>query len=132
MSDLQCPATFLLVPADAEPAALERLPARHRVAEVVTATGPDAVGLAARLAAAWGLPRPVATSLDAASYREVLAGLADLRRGETAVVVVDPAVLALVAGRGPGPGPPLLEVLVDADGWVVRDGSLPYGGAGGS
>ena len=128
MSDLQCPATFLLVPADADPQALTEATGHLRVAEVVAARTSGAGDLARRLAAAHGLPVPAAASLDAESYREVLTGLADLRRGETTVVVVDPALLVLVAGREEAP--PLLEVLVDADGWVVREASLAHGRAG--
>lgn len=130
MSDLQCPATFLLVPADAEPAVLGRALTHDRIAEVRTVPQPGAVALAGALAASWGLPDPVESDLDAATWRAVLTDLADLRRGETTVVVVERKLIRSVAGRDPRDGPDLLEVRVDADGWLVHDRGAP-GRAGG-
>jgi hypothetical protein len=125
VSDLQCPARFVLVPADAQPEPVDHALAHDRVAEVRTDAGPEAVGLGRTLAARWGLPVPEATVLDAASYRDALGDLADLRRGETTVVVVAPELLALVAGRHQGDAPDLVELQVDADGWAVRERGAP-------
>lgn len=125
MSDLQCPATFVLVPADAQPDRVGLALAHDRVAEVRTDERPDAVGLARTLATGWGLAVPVPAALDAASYRELLGDLADLRRGETTVVVVAPELLALVAGRDARDAPELVELQVDADGWAVRERGAP-------
>jgi hypothetical protein len=125
VSDLQCPATFVLVPADAQPERVDHALAHDRVAEVRTDERPEAVVLARTLATGWGLPAPVPAALDTASYRELLGDLADLRRGETTVVVVAPGLLALVAGRDDRDPPELVEVQVDADGWVVRERGAP-------
>jgi hypothetical protein len=125
VSDLQCPATFVLVPDDAQPERVDHALAHDRVAEVRTDARPEAVGLGRTLAAGWGLPAPVAAVLDAASYRDLLGDLADLRRGETTVVVVAPELLALVAGRGQGDAVDLVELQVDADGWIVRERGAP-------
>lgn len=121
MSDLQCPARFLLVAPAAS--AAERL--RHeRVAAVYA--GPDGSASADELSAeelgrALGAPvrRPgPAVDLGAVLAREpgplaALEDLADLHRGETVVVVA----------AGPPDrdvGRDLVEVLVDADGITVR------------
>jgi len=120
VSDLQCPATFVLVPADAEAAVVLRALAHDRVAEVRAGDHPGAADLARALAASWGLPGPAPSDLDAASYRDVLTDLADLRRGETTVVVVEPALTVHVVGGGRGRGAGLVVVEVDADGVVVR------------
>ena len=130
MSDLQCPATFLLVPSDAEPAELGRALAHDRVAEVRSAPHPQAVALARRLATSWGLPEPGGADLDETTCRAVLTDLADLRRGETSVVVVERGLLGAVAGRESGDGPALVEVRVDADGWVVQGRSAWMVGRG--
>jgi hypothetical protein len=125
MSDLQCPATFVLVPADAQPERVDHALAHDRVAEVRTDERPEAVDLARTLATGWGLPVPVPDALGAASYRALLDELADLRRGETTVVVVAPELLALAAGRDHRDAPELVELQVDADGWVVRERCAP-------
>jgi hypothetical protein len=110
----------LLVPADAEPATVTRALAHERVAEVRSVPRPEAVGLARRLAKAWGLPDPVGADLDQVTWRAVLSDLADLRRGETTLVVVERAVLGAATGSPPGVVG-LVEVRVDADGWAVLD-----------
>lgn len=111
MSDLQCPARFILLTSldGSEPEAL-----RHeRVAGVYDAPpGAAATGLAAALGVpAIPLARPL--SLEAVLAREsiavdVLAGLADVHRGETVVVLAE--------GR-PGRR---VEVAVDGDGVTVQ------------
>jgi probable phosphoglycerate mutase len=130
MSDLQCPATFLVVPVDtlgegwrgAVAGLAERLRDR-RVAAVYGGTTAPAVAVSAALADGLGVPshrlaqRPTPPGDPAdghtdgsavARWRAALQELADLHRGETVLVVDDgrvlePALTPLV-GRGPGAG----------------------------
>ena len=118
MSDLQCPATFLVL-GSADPRALEgvrdaRLAAAYAVPEA-----------RARVAAALGGTGPQVTTLDldGSTYAAALEGLADLHRGETVLVVLPEDAPAALAGRGdrsPAPAGEVLEVAVDADGWSVH------------
>ncbi len=117
MSDLQCPATLLVLGRGGWPAALP-LPDQRNVA-VVYCPADDievAADLADRLDAAL---RPVqdliATSGNAGSVdsgadwptlHEALRSIADLHRGETVAVVTQTEE----AGR---------EIRIDADGWMV-------------
>lgn len=112
MSDLQCPAHLVLL-ATPGPSDAESL--RHdRVAAVYDA--PPGSGAAA-LAGALGLPvQEMARSLviaevlaEAPEPMTTLAGLADLHRGETVVVVAE----GLPGQR--------VDVTVDGDGVAVRD-----------
>lgn len=123
MSDLQCPARFVVIVRDSTTVELER------VAVVYDGSGeelPGGVTFAERLAASLAVPhrpiphgpaphRPVPPPLvvdDVAGRSpaalEVLGDLADLHRGETVVLVV---------GGAPGSR---LDVHIDADGMVVR------------
>lgn len=113
MSDLQCPATFLVTgPAATEAAARlagTRLAAAYAVPE----------GLAVAAAAAAGLP-VASLELDGTSYAAVLEDLADVHRGETVLVVLpEHAVETLAGGAATGPDG-VLQVAVDGDGWSVR------------
>lgn len=115
MSDLQCPARFLVVagPPDARSAA-DGL--RHeRVAAVYDA--PPRADAAVALAGALGLPlQELARRLTVAEVAaespealDVLRDLADLHRGETVVVV------------GEGPAGRRVDVSVDGDGVTVLE-----------
>ncbi|MGN6330458.1 MAG: hypothetical protein ACTHOD_02260 [Motilibacteraceae bacterium] len=125
MSDLQCPATFLLLAADEReplPTHLMEALAGEHVAEVYARAGDPARGGAAdALAGSLGTRRGTADDVDVRSLEEV----ADLHRGERVVVLLSTAELAAVlqvARRG-GPGaatPGWTELAVDADGWVLR------------
>jgi len=151
MSDLQCPATFLVVPVDtlgegwrAEVAGLAERLRDRRVAAVYGGTRAPAVAVSAALAGGLGVPsHPLAEAPGAAAdgtavarWRAALEGLADLHRGETVLVVGDgqvlePALTPLVRrGLGAGPGrtpyrPVTLEV--DGDGWRLVDRPGPGG-----
>lgn len=152
MSDLQCPATFLVVPVDpldegwrAEVVGLvERLRDR-RVAAVYGGTTAPAAAVSAALADGLGVPaHPLAEppppggpadGTSGARYRSALEELADLHRGETVLVVdsgevLAPALAPLVR-RGPGadPTPPYRPVTleVDGDGWRLVDRPGPAG-----
>jgi hypothetical protein len=118
MSDLQCPATFL-VPASAEPRTLEGLRDTHLAAAYAV---PEA---RARVSAALGESGPPVTELDLAgrTYAAALEGLADLHRGETVLVVLPEDAPATLSGRAEGAtraSDEVLEVAVDADGWSVH------------
>jgi hypothetical protein len=113
MSDLQCPATFLVTGANAEEAA--RSLAGTRLAAVYAV--PE--GRAVADAAAGGAP---VTPLDlrGTSYVAALEDLADVHRGETVLVVLpEHAADTLANGAGVGASE-VLEVAVDGDGWSVR------------
>jgi hypothetical protein len=156
MSDLQCPATFVVVPVDTlgegwrgEVAALAGRLWDRRVAAVYGATTAPAVAVSAALADGLGLPsHPLAEppsppsgpadGTAVARCRIALEGLADLHRGETVLVVADrqvlePALAALVRrGLGAGQGPASYRAVtleVDGDGWrlVDRSGSGGHG-----
>ena len=119
MSDLQCPATFLVLGTGgaARPAPELR---QARLAAVYAVT-PDA-DVAAWIAREAGLPvRPLEESAGT-TYPDGLADLADLHRGETVVVVLPTRAVSALAERG-GLDPArnrVIRVAVDADGWTVR------------
>ena len=115
MSDLQCPATFLVL-GSAEPRALQgvsgtRLAAAYAVPEAQE-----------RVVAALGEAGPPVTALDldGTAYAAALEGLADLHRGETVLVVLPEDAAASLSGRADGVPGEVLEVAVDADGWSVH------------
>ncbi|HEU4676797.1 MAG TPA: hypothetical protein VFS29_12455 [Motilibacteraceae bacterium] len=125
MSDLQCPATFLLLAvADGEPLPphLVQALAGEHVAEVYARPAdPPRADVADALAAALSARRGTAEDVDVRGLEEV----ADLHRGERVVVVLSPAQLAAVlhvARRSvtDTPTPGWTELAVDADGWVLR------------
>jgi 2,3-bisphosphoglycerate-dependent phosphoglycerate mutase len=144
VSDLQCAATLLLAArADADPADGVTLAGRElardlghrlageRVASVYAAPDVAAVQTAELVAGVLGVPVRVRPGLGDALGEE-LAGIVDLHRGETVLVVCEPAslsedlprLLSNVADRY-GAGRPLghcevAEVAADADGWVLR------------
>lgn len=115
MSDLQCPATFLVVAtaarAEAIPAPGPRLAAVYAV--------PEGAAVAATWAREAGLSVGALEAAGGTSYAAALAELADLHRGETVLVVLPDAAVDELAGAVHGAGP-VLEVVVDADGWSVR------------
>ena len=116
MSDLQCPATFLVLGADRTAPDL-----RHARVAAVYAVAPDAE-VAARIAQGAGLPVRLLEEPSGTTYPDGLADLADLHRGETVVVVLGPGAVTVLAERG-GLDPDRNQVIrldVDADGWTVR------------
>jgi hypothetical protein len=153
MSDLQCPATFLVVRVDTlgegwsgEVAGLAERLRDRRVAVVYGGTTASALAVSAALADGLGVPShtlapptPPGGPADRAAvgrYRAALEELADLHRGETVLVVDDgqvlePAVTPLVR-RGLGEGPPRppyrpVTLEVDGDGWRLVDRPGPGG-----
>ena len=119
MSDLQCPATVLVLRDDVATGVL----AEHRVAAVVAS---EARATAARrLGAAIGAP--VVRRDLADDPVSTLEELADLHRGETLLLVADDvvadALLTRLLGRNATRDlgdEPLVELAVDADGWALR------------
>ena len=118
MSDLQCPATFLVLgPAGVTAAA--RVAGTRLAAAYAT---PE--GRAVAAAAVGGSDLTVAAlELDGTSYVAALEGLADVHRGETVLVVLPEVAAAALAdawGRRAAAPDEVLEVVVDGDGWSVR------------
>jgi hypothetical protein len=126
VSDLQCPATFVIVPAGAPGSDLD---AGVRLAALFAGDGVRVRDTAARLAATQGLAvselEPPATG----GYRAILTDLADLYRGETVAVVLDPDDVAEIVAPGGRPAD-VFVISIDADGWVVAP--RPRSGTGAS
>lgn len=144
MSDVHCPATFVLTgPGETESGAVGALTFRgraaardlaasladRRVALVYAGDDLAAVQTAEVVAAALGLHvqvRPaLGTSYDGSAGVAELEDIADAHRGETVLVVARRDVLrsvvpALLPGAGELGTAAVLELAVDADGWVLR------------
>jgi hypothetical protein len=118
VSDLLCPATFLVLGSAAEQAAARVVGARLAAAYATV----DGRAVAAAGGGGWGLG--VGTlELDGTTYASALEDLADLHRGETVLVVLPQdtaAALAAACGSPDGEPDRVLEVAVDGDGWSVR------------
>lgn len=119
MSDLQCPATLIVVSAESRPEATAAAVAGQPVRAVYAAAEgqlagrvADLVGIAARL-------EPGLAASDGALVREELSAVADLHRGETVVVVCAPTILNELAGGRAQSAPSVVTVRIDADGWQV-------------
>ena len=130
MSDLQCPATVLVLRGDAPADLLQR----HRVAGVVTSGARTTT--AERVAGSVGAP--VVRRELAGDTVTTLEELADLHRGETLLVVAEDdvadALLTRLLGRvaaGTLRARPVVELAVDADGWVLRSVADPQDAIGG-
>lgn len=120
MSDLQCPATFVIVPTGR--AGETGSPDVGRVAAIFAGSGPEAAAIARRLGATHRLAIAPLDEDGPEGYRRVLGDLSDSYRGETVVVVLDVEHVAeLAADGGVRTGP--LEVRINADGWAVRSWS---------
>ncbi len=124
MSDLQCPATILLVARESIAAGGRSplLAARHLSGVFVTsAVAADAGGLAAaaRLAdeGAWRLST-MADVIDGASLARAMEDLADLHRGETIAVVTTRDMIQDLLGDAAALADPV-AVAIDGSGWSV-------------
>jgi hypothetical protein len=144
VSDLHCPATLLLAPYDAigEPAeeGTRRLVERavhERLSRIYGGTRAEAVQTT-RVLSAGGLAAPTEQrpELDTEDVTDELQAIADLHRGETALVVlpvpsVERALDALVGRRVWLRSNPsmqygsVVEVSTDADGWTLRTTVAP-------
>jgi len=139
VSDLQCAATFVFVASGDETRA-DALAAElrfRRVAMVYTGVGAGPERTARTVAAHLGVRVSSRPGLD---ERAVLESLADEHRGETLLVVADATPLATVLpslvpglpesyGQGLTAGD-VVEMRVDADGWVVDSWAPEDGSAG--
>jgi hypothetical protein len=116
VSDLQCPATVILV----APEAVARASLAGRlIAGVFAAADLDD---AAR-AAAGSLAEQAGCRLDeveGAALREELEALADLHRGETLCVVARPESIAAALRRAGGEAGPV-TLAIDSSGWRVSE-----------
>ena len=117
MSDLQCAATLLLVRPGTDPdRAGPALLGRRLAAVYCDATAP-AQRTAEAMAAATGVRVVAREGLAETSAAGELSAIADEHRGET---------VAVVARTGLGPkGAAVVELVMDADGWVVRSLTRP-------
>ena len=139
MSDLQCAATFVFaVPGDEAQDRALAADLRFRRVALVYADDSAAPERTARVVAdVLGLQVRRDTALDGTAALE---GIADEHRGETMLVVADASLLAkvlpaLVPGLPSSYGPALaagdvVEMRVDADGWVVDAWPHEGGSAG--
>ena len=117
MSDLQCAATLLLVRPGTDPDEVGPALVGRRLAAVYRDTTAVAGRTAETLASATGVRVVAREGLAEASAAGELSAIADEHRGET---------VAVVARTGLGPeGAAVVELVMDADGWVVRSLTRP-------
>jgi broad specificity phosphatase PhoE len=130
MSDLQCPATLVMVPSEISQAQVHHLVEQvrtRRVAAVYSSRAEAAVRSAELAASELGLQPALIEGLDesSAGFREAIGGISDIHRGESVVVFIRGDVMAQatpLAARRLVPGdassePAVIEIEVDADGW---------------
>jgi hypothetical protein len=134
MSDLQCPATFLVLaddPLDADERQLEgvadQLVAQllgRRVAKVLASPSMPQLERAARIAERLGVTSEPAPGLDeGALFRQAVEDAADVYRGEAVLLIAPVEVVRAALGLATAPTPgEMVELQVDADGWLVRQG----------
>ena len=123
MSDLQCAATLLLVRhgEDHRARALGRSLRVARLAMIYTCDRPGAGETAGIVAAATTAPITVRPGLgDGALVGSELESIADLHRGETVLVVSDLRTIRTAVHRVDLDDRAVVELAVDADGWVLR------------
>ena len=118
MSDLQCAATLLLVRPGTAPGGVGPALVGRRLAVVFYSDATAAaVSTAEALAAATGARVVAREGLAETSAAGELSAIADEHRGET---------VAVVARTGLGPeDAAVVELVMDADGWVVRSLTRP-------
>jgi hypothetical protein len=130
MSDLQCPATLLMVPSEISQAQVHQLVEQvrtRRVAAVYSSRAEAAVTSAELAASELGLQPRLVEGLDesSAGFTEAIGGISDIHRGESVVVFIRGEVMAratpLAAQRlvpdDASSGTAVLEIEVDGDGW---------------
>ena len=117
MSDLQCAATLLLVRPGTDPDGAGSALVGRRLTAVYCDATATAVRTAEALVAATGVRVVTREGLAQTSTPGELSAIADEHRGET---------VAVVARTGLGPeGAAVVELVMDADGWVVRSLARP-------
>lgn len=124
MSDLQCPATILLIPCEclASGSHVSVVAGRRLAGLFVDATvAADAAAFAAISDAAQVSQCPIKVARparDSAGLAELLDELADGYRGETVAVVTTAAVIQARLLFSEAPSEPV-AIAIDSDGWVV-------------
>jgi hypothetical protein len=126
MSDLQCPATVLLIAheslaAGARPAFLgSRNLSGVFVASAAAENDPGALAAATRMAEAggWRLST-LADVADGDGLARAMEDLADLHRGETVAIVATREMIQAALGVA-APAADMIVVDIDASGWRVR------------
>jgi hypothetical protein len=124
MSDLQCPATLWLAATTGDAGGLDAADVAARLADrrIALVHGDRAGGRTAETVGdLLGVPVHAGTDVTAP---DTLQDLADQHRGESVLVVADAEALGRVLGAAPDPGT-LVEVSVDADGWVIGRPASP-------
>jgi hypothetical protein len=125
MSDLQCPATVLLVPSEiVDSEECRRALAGRRIlgffVDAAAVNEPEGAAAISGLAGASDCPvEGIGPLVDAASFTRALEELADLYRGQCVVVVATARLIQARLGAGRTPIA-LFEVEIDSDGWVVK------------
>ncbi|HEX5533029.1 MAG TPA: hypothetical protein VFX33_04740 [Actinomycetales bacterium] len=130
MSDLQCPATFLVLadePLGADEHQLGRVAGElrgRRVAKVLASPSMPQLERAARIAERLGVTYEPAPGLDEGGlFRRAVEDAADLYRGEAVLLVAPAEVVRIALGLAAAPAPgEVVELQVDGDGWLVRHG----------
>ncbi len=134
MSDLQCAATFLVLDDDSPgtderqlegvTAQLAEQLAGRRVAKVLASPSMPQLARAARIAEHLGVTSESAPGLDEGPlFRQAVEDAADVYRGEAVLLVAPLEVVRAALGLATAPAPgELVELQVDADGWLVRQG----------
>ena len=122
MSDLQCPATLVLISPETATSGAQALRGRVHLAGVFIASAiaddARAAALAARLASEHGCRCGTLAIVDAASLARAAGLLADLHRGETVVVLAASSAIRDALGWPSEPAEPLM-VEVDSSGWTL-------------
>jgi hypothetical protein len=130
MSDLQCPATFLVLgdaPTEADELELDGVADQlggRRVAKVLASPSMPQLERAARIAERLGVTSEPAPGLDeGALFRQAVEDAADIYRGESVLIIAPAEVVRSALGLATAPAPgEVVELQVDADGWLVRQG----------
>jgi len=130
MSDLQCPATVLMVPSEISQAQVHHLVEQvrtRRVAAVYSSRSEAAVRSAELAASGLGLKAVLVEGLDesSAGFTQAIGGICDIHRGESVVVFIRGDVMAQatpLAAQRHAPDDAsfetgVIEIEVDADGW---------------
>ena len=132
MSDLQCPATILLIAREAIGAGGKAILGARRLSGlfVASAVAADPGGLAAATSladeGAWRLSTMAGVD-DGASLARAMNHLADLHRGETIAVVATQDMIDSAVGSA-GIAGEAITVAIDSSGWSVSPGPSRGGG----
>jgi hypothetical protein len=121
MSDLQCPATILLIPSESAGAdACWRALEGQRLLGFYVDAAVERDAAIRGLADAADCPvQEIAAVQNGASLTQTLEGLADVHRGETIAVIATAKVIEARLGLDRVPTTPI-EIKIDSSGWAVN------------